>query len=277
MKRALSIDRLLPPVLADAIRHALGRTMYFTAADGSWDDAVSRSSGYDAASIIDRVASAARAVKAGHAAFERDSVLFQERVLPFQLAAPLVRHALEHNGVLDVVDFGGSLGSTFHQLRWYLPPLRALRWQVIEQEAFVHIGRTEFTTQELSFHTGLDQLPAASGPRVVLLSSVLQYLRSPHEVLDSLSKIGASLMIIDRTPFAELEHDRLCIQHVPATIYPASYPAWVFSTPRFEERLASRWSTLLAFVSAEGSFVARRGPRFRFEGRVLTASPACVR
>ncbi len=36
-------------------------------------------------------------------------------------------------------------------------------------------------------------------------------------------------MIIDRTPMSDQSHDRLCIQHVPAHIYKASYPCWIFS------------------------------------------------
>lgn len=264
----------IPPVAARGVRNLLGQAMWYEHARGGWEDALAVSSGYDGDAILQKVLAATRAVRAGKAAYERDGALFLERAVAFQLVAPLLRHALKHDGRLEVVDFGGSLGSTFHQLRWFLPPLRSFGWRVVEQPHFVEAGRAEFQTDELSFHACIEDLPSVSVPRLMLLSSVLQYLPLPHEILASLSSIGASTMVIDRTPFADSLQDQVCIQHVPASLYKASYPCWIFSRQDFDRRCAAAgWAEILRFTSAEGECKIRGGAPFRFEGRILEAQP----
>ena len=54
-------------------------------------------------------------VKNGEAVYERDSVLFDEIQYSWGLLAGLEKAALEHDGKLCVLDFGGSLGSTYYQ------------------------------------------------------------------------------------------------------------------------------------------------------------------
>src|SRR3546814_2948802 len=68
------------------------------------------SSGYSESAILDRVRTATRAVVAGEAAYERDSVLFDKADYPFALITALLRAAASADMRLDVIDFGGSLG-----------------------------------------------------------------------------------------------------------------------------------------------------------------------
>jgi putative methyltransferase (TIGR04325 family) len=267
------LGRWLPAVLTDRAARWLGRSTRFTRATGDWAQAVAASGGYDDDAILARVLDASRAVRAGRAAYERDGVAFAEPAVPFQLAAPLLRHALRHDAQVDLVDFGGSLGSSFHQLRSWLPPLRALRWQVVEQPHFVAAGRAEFETAELRFFESLDQLAAPLAPRLVLLSSVLQYLPAPHAVLAQLAGCGADTIVVDRTPFADAADDLLCHQHVPAHIYRAVYPCWVFSTTRFRRTLPTGWAETLRFPCTEGAQAVEGGPTLRFEGCILERRP----
>jgi putative methyltransferase (TIGR04325 family) len=215
------------------------------------------------------VASATREVIAGRAVFERDSVLFREAALPFPIVGALLRHAMRHDGRLDVVDFGGSLGSVFRQLRWFLPSLAELHWQVVEQPDFVRLGQAEFTTDSLSFHATLDALPPPQAPRLVLLSSSLQYLPAPRSTLSSLlSDVGATTLVIDRTPFSDANEDQLRIQRVPARIYDASYPLWILSRGITRRALAPNWQILVEFPCAEGPHRASGGLRFEFSGLI---------
>lgn len=271
-----SIARRLPPLILDVVRAARRRPLRFDGEPTNWDEAVRMSGGYDSEDILSRVSAATREVVAGNATFERDSVLFQERQLPFQIVAPLLHHALRHDGHLEVIDFGGSLGSTYRQIRWFLPQLRTLRWHVVEQPGFVAAGNTEFATDELRFYTSVLDLPPSPFPRVALLSSVLQYLPEPPEVLTALTAAGTGTLIIDRTSLSGATEDHLTIQRVSSRIYPASYPCWVLSRARLLEQLAGDWRLLLEFPCPEGSFTARGGPHFEFKGLILERRTCAV-
>lgn len=258
----------LPPALFAMAGRWSGRGLRFDAVPPRWTEAVRRSSGYDDAAILERVVAATREVVAGRAAFERDSVLFQEPIAPTALLFPLLRHALRHPGPLEVVDFGGSLGSTYRQCRPYMPETMSVRWTVVEQPAFVRAGQNEFATDELRFASSLDELPRAANRRVLLASSVLQYLERPHEVLDSIDASEATTLVIDRTPVWDGPTDALTVQHVPAQIYRGSYPCWIFSQDALSKLFESSWRLVSRFSCAEGWHRARRGPRFEFRGYI---------
>jgi len=208
-------------------------------------------------------------VTSGQAAFERDSILFDEPEFSFPILATLLRAGVDSPQMLEVTDFGGSLGSTYRQCRPFLPsPMRVL-WRVIEQPAFADAGRREFATDELQFFASLSELPATSAQSVTLASSVLQYLEDPFGVLEQLSAHAAGHMIIDRTPMSDQSHDRLCIQHVPKTIYDASYPCWILSRSKLLSRLAeSGWQVLGEFPGLEGAFSTPDRVSFEFRGLI---------
>jgi putative methyltransferase (TIGR04325 family) len=261
----------LPPAARRSLATLAGRRLRFEPVRGTWADAVARSSGYDHASILQRVVVATREVVAGRAAYERDSVLFHEPSVRFEILAPLLRAALRHGGRLDVIDFGGSLGTLYRQCRPHLP-LATLRWQVVEQPAFVAAGRAEFTTAELSFHDALNDLPGPVVPRVLVASSVLQYLPDPMRHLKAWAAAReVDTVIIDRTPMSGAAEHALAIQHVPRHIYPASYPCWVLSRVRLLEAFPG-WQTAAEFEGPEGAFRLPGGPRFTFNGLILERS-----
>jgi putative methyltransferase (TIGR04325 family) len=75
-------------------------------------------------------------------------------------------------------------------------------------------------------------------------------------------------LIIDRTPFSDAPHDAITVQHVPPSIYQASYPCRIFSKQVLMAHLASRYETIAEFDSAEGSAIAD-GMKFTFGGMIL--------
>lgn len=257
----------VPPAIVDARRAWLGHTLKFRDAVQDWPAAQRESSGYGADEIVERVARATREVIAGRALFERDSALFYEPDFRYPILTALLHCALAHQGRLDVVDLGGSLGSTYRQCRPLLGGVQQLRWHVIEQPHFVEVGRREFATRELMFAASPDELPPADVPRLVLLSSVLQYLERPHEVLNGLLGLRASHLLIDRTPMSALASDRLCIQQAPKSVYDASYPCWVLSRDRLQQSLADAgWLVQAQFPGIEGGFTTPSGLSFEFRG-----------
>lgn len=70
-------------------------------------------------------------------------------------------------------------------------------------------------------------------PNLIILSSVLQYLEYPYELIQKLCSLNVDYIIIDRTPVSPNERDILTIQQVPKEIYDASYPSWIFSEKLF--------------------------------------------
>ncbi len=256
-------------MLRQLARRWTGRILRFSGSPPSWAQACRQSGGYSQQHILDRVAGATRNVLAGQASYERDAVLFTQPDYPYALLSALLRAAALNGGKLHVVDFGGSLGSTYRQCRPLLEGLSEVRWRVIEQAAFVAVGRQEFSTDSLSFHATLEELNDVPTQGVVLASSVLQYLESPRTTLVELTQMPAGHLVIDRTPMSEARADRLCIQHVPKHIYDASYPCWILSRSLLLEQLAPQWRVLADFPCEDGSFATDDGLQFEFRGLIL--------
>src|SRR3546814_11444165 len=64
---------------------------------------------------------------------------------------------------LDVIDFGGSLGSTYRQCRPLLDAVQHLQWHVVAQPHFVEAGRQEVETDELHFWNDISDVPEKTG------------------------------------------------------------------------------------------------------------------
>lgn len=204
-----------------------GTDVSFAGDYASWDAAARASTGYDAREILSKTMTAARKVRDGAAAFERDSVTFDTPSPPFPLLAALLRAAAAENR-LSVVDFGGALGSSYHQCRRFLDTIGRVRWNVVEQPHYVEAGRAEFANAELRFFRSVEDCLAVEPvrPNVLLFSSVLQYLPAPYETLEGLLRHRIPHVVVDRTAFVGGDRERLTVQTVPPSIYEASYPAW---------------------------------------------------
>lgn len=238
------------PLRSRLTRH---RRIRFAGGYASWAEARAAATGYDDAAILEKVAAGARAVKAGRAAFERDSVTFAEPLRDTVMVEAL-NGAATPGAPLRVLDFGGSLGSSYHQHRGFLAAKSGVQWHVVEQPHFVGLGRHEFETTELRFHDTIASAVAAGTPAVVLAASVLQYLEAPWAILAELAALPANTWIIARTPFAASDRDHVAIQHVPAAIYRASYPAWVLSQAKFETFWTERNGRVTWHPADDGRF-----------------------
>ncbi|TAN35198.1 methyltransferase, TIGR04325 family [Patescibacteria group bacterium] len=218
--------------------------------------------------ILERVKQATQKVMVGEAGFERDSVLFDEVQHPFPVLAGLLRAVVENDNKLSVLDFGGSLGSSYFQCRNFLSVLGSLSWNVVEQPHFVRCGREYIESEQLKFYFSIDEVLRENKPNVILLSSVLQYLPDPYSILSKLMQNKINYLIIDRTPFGDMLHDVITVQHVPPSIYPASYPCRVFSKQAVIAHLTSQYETVAEFESDDSSAIAG-GVRFAFGGMIL--------
>jgi putative methyltransferase (TIGR04325 family) len=207
----------------------------------TWEAAQTDCEGYNTEGILQKVVDAARQVKEGKAAYERDSVLFFEKEENKFIVQALKKTA-NTEGVVRVLDFGGSLGSTYFQNRSFIPQLE--KWCVVEQEHFVALGKKEFEDSILSFELNIETAYQKNNPQIVLLNSVLQYLEKPYEILENIEKLPIDYLLIERTPVADLPKDRITKQVVPNYIYKASYPSWIFSDKILENTLLRNWAII---------------------------------
>ncbi|MFN5830262.1 MAG: TIGR04325 family methyltransferase [Bacteroidota bacterium] len=215
----------------------------------NWKEAEALCSGYDSQNILEKCKNALLMVKNGEAVYERDSVIFNEVQYSFGLLAGLQRAALENNGKLTVLDFGGSLGSTYFQNKFFLNVCKEVNWCIVEQSHFVDCGKTFFEDNQLQFFYSIDDCLAKHKPDVVLLSSVLQYLDKPYDWLNQLMSYNIPYLIIDRTAMLDEDKDLLTIQLVPDEIYKASYPSWFFSKSKLERILLKDYKLISFFDS----------------------------
>jgi putative methyltransferase (TIGR04325 family) len=199
----------------------------------SWQAASAVTQGYDQANILEITKNALLKVKNGEAVYERDSVLFDKKEYPFPLISFLLHTALQKNAPLHVLDFGGSLGSTYFQVKEFLTQGVCASWNIVEQPHYNDCGREFFEDDVLHFFHSIEECQASYPIDLILLSSVVQYLPDPHVFLQKLSSYGFQTIIFDRTAFVKDTKDRITVQNVWPNIYEASYPAWFFNESGF--------------------------------------------
>ncbi len=198
----------------------------------NWEEAKKECIGYDSQIILDKCKNSLLQVKNGTAYYERDSVIFDQIQYSWALLAGLQKVALNSDGKLCVLDFGGSLGSSFFQNKDFLA-INDLKWCIVEQPNFIECGKEFFESDQLKFYYTVDECLQNEQPNVLVLSSVLQYLEKPYEWIEKLLKLNLKYIIIDRTPFINNSMDIITIQNVPESIYKASYPMWFFNKENF--------------------------------------------
>lgn len=259
----------LPPVLSRQVRRIFySGGITFEGPFSTWEEATHMSSGYDSQLILDKVLAATLKVKNGEAAYERDSVLFDEIEYAWPVTAGLMWTAARNGGRLSVLDFGGSLGSSYFQNREFLEVFADLRWSVVEQDHFVEAGRKYIQDERLVFYPTIAECVAVEKPNVVLLSSVLQYLEDPYAVLDELARSDVEIILIDRTSFHRGTGDVIAVQKVSDAIYPASYPLWILSKNRLLSFLSKNFIVVAETLSSEGYMQFNKG-RFSFSGLIM--------
>lgn len=265
------IKLVTPPMfihLAKRLRGNPSTDGYGLAGDyRSWKEAQAASTGYDTNIILEKTKLALLKVKQGDAVYERDSVLFNEAQYQWPLLTGLMWVGARTKGKgLNVLDFGGSLGSTYFQHRTFLRSLPDVKWNIIEQPKYIEVGKKYFEDAHLKFYPRIEDCLGENQPNVIILSSVLQYLERPYDKLQELFKLDCGHIIIDRTPFWDGATDRLCVQKVPPSIYPASYPSWIFSKQQFHKNLHQNWNVMVTFDNPD----KLSGPvEFSYQGAII--------
>lgn len=198
-----------------------GSHLEYSGPYSDWETAIRNSVGYESNVVLEKVQSATRKVLNNVDEYERDGTSFPRRPRRDTLGS-LLQDLLAANS--RVIDFGGSLGSTFLANRVFLQEQK-VSYTVIEQENFVRAGK-ELTVEfnlplQFELHASNDLLQDVD---VLILSGVLQYLENFKEKIGELISLKPNHVIIDRTPIVEGDC-QIFVQENPGYYKPkVSYP-----------------------------------------------------
>lgn len=249
------LRNISPPFIFEILKSVFSKQTKFYGKFDNWYDAKAEcENGYDSNKILQKVFESSLKVKNGEAIFERDSVLFDEIKYSWPVTSSLMLAAALENGKLNVLDFGGALGSHYYQNNKFLNLLSKVQWNIIEQESFVRIGQTHFQSETVKFYLTVSDCLVYNNPNLVILSSVLQYLPEPWCILNEIIKINARVIVIDRTPYTNSLEEEVKIQIVSDDIYKASYPCHFFVENKILELFKNAEYTLLESFNSIDKF-----------------------
>jgi len=238
----------------------------------SWEQALQHCTGYNAANILEKVRKATLKVKNGEAAFEKDSILFDTIEYSWPLLSTVQQIAIQHNNKLSVIDFGGSLGSSYFQHKKYLGQLEEVKWSVVEQHDFVTVGQKEIADGNLQFFYSIDEAMQSRGAHhVLIVSCVLPYLEQPYAFLRDIAEKGFQYIIIENTYFNPGKGDRLTVQNVSPVFYEASYPAWFLDYEKVKETLNKYYDIDQEYINTESIYLD--GEKVLYRGFVMKIKP----
>lgn len=235
------IKQLIPPIFIIFYRK-LFKKKFFIVGFSDWNSALSKTTTYNSEDVTRKTLNSARKVRDGLAVYERDSVLFDKIQYDWPLLSSLML-AANTNNRLNIVDYGGALGTSYRQNKKFLDLVNCKKnWVILEQKHIVEIGKREFENNELSFINSLDELNDSVD--LAILGSSICYFEKPYQVLDDLIKLRPSYILIVRTTFSNIDKDSISIQIVKPTIYKASFPVWTFSKKKFKDYLLSSYDLI---------------------------------
>ena len=144
---------------------------------------------------------------------------------------------------LNLIDFGGSLGSTYFQHKFFLKNFKLLKWNIVEQKKIANIGNKLFKNESIKFNDNLENTLIKNKTELIIFNTVLQYVEDPWYFLKLIKKKGV-MIIINNILFAKKNHDIILVQKNPKRIYEASYPLRIFSKINFLKMLKKRFKVV---------------------------------
>ena len=242
-----NLKDFVPPVLRNLLLRVGFAGNRFRYGFKSWEEASAKCSGYNSGVITEALVTASRRVQDQEVAYERDGVEFDA----IQYSWPLVAAILgspRSTSKLRVLDWGGSLGSTYRQNKDLIVAAGVeVEWVVLEQDHLVEIGTREFSNTQLSFRSNIESVPVGYFDLVIFASSIC-YIDSPNRILEQVKSLSPRAIAFDRTPIVKKGAELIGIQTVGRKIYRASYPIRIFSVGWIENALSPEYRKVSEWV-----------------------------
>jgi len=202
---------------------------YYSGPYKTWTIAKKKSAGYHDKTIINKVRASSLVAKNSKSKFEIDSLIFSKPHRNIFFEKLLIDLAKKRKKI-NIIDFGGSLGSTYYRYKDIFNK-KKIKWSIIEQKAFVKIGKKEFKDKSLNFYYNLEEALEQKNELidVFLLSSSLQYINDYKNLINKIKKLNIEYLIILKTPMNLSYKNKIFVEKVPKEIYGTSYSSWIFS------------------------------------------------
>lgn len=265
------IKQLIPPIAKTLSEYSL--KYGWKGNYGSFSEAQQKSNGYDAAPILERIIYTTQLFKKGEIAYERDGIIYDKPHYHFPVLSSLLWIAGQNNQQLTVLDFGGSLGTTYLQMRPYLQHIQKLQWCIVEQAHFVEKGKQHFEDDILKFYPTVEACMQEQQPHVLLICGVLQYLPEPYVFLTNVAQHKIPYLLLDYIGYHLGEdYDRITIQNVPPDFYgvEASYACWFFNKTKLYQHLQQYYDLQYDFLDDYDTYYLEL-ERFKYEGMLWKA------
>ncbi len=234
----------------------------------TYEEAKSKCKGYDQEHILKRIISTTKLVKNGTIPYERDGIPYDKIKINSNLLSVLLLIASRNNNKLTVIDFGGSLGTSYYQNLPYLRHMKQLSWCIVEQANFVEAGRDLFANESLRFYRSMEEcMHENSEPDLILISNSLQYIDNPYGILKEIQSFDIPYLLLDYVGYNDKPEDRVTIQYVPPVFYgiEASYPCTFFNKVKIQSQLEKDYSLVSEFISDPDTYYVQLKP-FKYEG-----------
>ena len=224
--------------------------------------------GYNAQEILERIKETTRKVVNNEVVYERDGIIYETPKMNFSMLTSLLWVASKNDKRLTVLDFGGSLGTTYNSKKKYLDAIPNLQWCIVEQPNYVEAGRKEFENDQLHFYYSIEECLQYHKPDIIIISGVIQYIEKTYELLDQMRMSGVKYLYIDTIAFNDEDRDRITIQNVPPEFYgiPASYTCWFYSKPTFFNYMKKNYNLLFEFIVDPDKYYLQLKP-WNYEGQ----------
>ncbi len=235
----------------------------------TWADAQKQTTGYDDDLILNKVKHALLKVKSGEAVYERDSVLFDEIQYSWPLLSALMWIAAQEKGALRLIDFGGSLGSSYFQNKLFLDTLEEVKWNIVEQEKFVQCGKSNFEEKRLRFYSTIEECLESEKIDALISSSTIQYIEQPYDLINRFLTNQFKYIVFDLIPVWD-KPNRITVQTVPPAIYEASYPCHILNERDFLTLFEPSYTLISAFntehvIDVDGEPLIYKGYIFKLK------------
>lgn len=157
---------------------------------------------------------------------------------------------------ITVIDIGGACGAHYFFLRKILPDTVHLVWRVVETPEMVKKA-SQLTTNELSFHSSIQEASQSDKIDVVIASGVLPYVPDPYNFLENIIEIAPNYISIHRTFFIDGVSDVIDIRKsylsengigpLPEcfTDREVEYPETTLGLNKFRSKLESNYELML--------------------------------
>ncbi len=261
------IKQFIPPIVKTARWYSL--KYGWKGNYHSFEEANKKAGGYHEQVILERIKQTTRKVVNKEIAYERDGIEYDQPIMNFNMLSSLLWIASLRNNALVVLDFGGSLGTTYYHKAPYLSHLKSLKWCIVEQPNYVEAGKAEFETDQLLFFYNINECLQQHQPDVIIFCGVIQYIEKTYELLEEIKNKKIPFVFLDYMAYNDEAKDRICIQHVPPVFYgvEASYTCWFYDKSKMYNWLKQYYSMVFEFISEPNKYYIELKP-FVYEGQL---------